>query len=457
MKTMQSWLWGGVLALGLVMCPLAVHAQLANLFVFIEFGDADLGLINTETDQLIQVHLPSMTGWPGSTPQHAWVPADGTTIYVSSDATDVDPASVVVISVESIEWDAGRANLAIDKVLTLDPPATSADFPLVEEIDPRQPVRNWGCSWRPAQSTRQTDSGGQPIATWTQPLFTQGHGPSFLPGSPFMYLTQWTDNRIRVIDSSTNDFAAVDPLSFDETSRQHHGVNCNLSGTHCLGTGYFYDQNAIDVYIPDMQTGALSLARSIELCEGQACAAFTHYTVWLDDRFALTATMQFGPTSLTPPENQVIGPSVWLLDMDDEASLQGIKIIDPAVEPDAPGVFRSASDVQVAGPGPKLYIAEEDSLDGSFGEDGYISIFDISDPRQPRFLKRLKPGNELPEDYCVSHAMTATPDGQFLYVGSYACSYIVKIDTTTDEVVKIYGPADGLNRPHGAFIAGALR
>jgi len=152
MKTMQPWFWGGVLALGLIICPLAVHAQLANLYVFIEYGDADLGLINTETDQLIQVNLPSMTGWPGSTPQHAWVPGDGKTIYVSSDATDVDPASVVVINVQSIDWDAGRANLAIIKVLTLDPPGTPADFPLVEEIDPRQPVRNWGCSWPPSSA-----------------------------------------------------------------------------------------------------------------------------------------------------------------------------------------------------------------------------------------------------------------------------------------------------------------
>jgi DNA-binding beta-propeller fold protein YncE len=111
----------------------------------------------------------------------------------------------------------------------------------------------------------------------------------------------------------------------------------------------------------------------------------------------------------------------------------------------------------VAGPGPKLYIAEEDSLDGSFGEDGYIAVFDISNPRQPRFLKRFKPGDELPADYCIAHAMTVTPDGQSLYVASYACSYIVKIDTTTDEVVKVYGPADGLNRPHGGFIAGSLR
>jgi hypothetical protein len=260
-----------------------------------------------------------------------------------------------------------------------------------------------------------------------------------------------------VIDSSTNDFAAVDPLSFGETSRQHHGVNCNLIGTHCLGTGYFYDHTEIDVYIPDVQTGNLSLVRSIELCEGQACAAFTHYTVWLDDRYALTATMQFGPTSLTPPENQIIGPSVWLLDVSNPASMQGTKIIDPAAGPDDPGVFRSASDVQVAGPGLKLYIAEEDSLDGSYGEDGYIAVFDISTPRQPRFLKRFKPGKELPANYCIAHAMTVTPDGQSLYVASYACSYIVKIDTTTDEVVKVYGPADGLSRPHGGFIAGSLR
>ncbi|MDH3605092.1 MAG: hypothetical protein OEU26_36310, partial [Candidatus Tectomicrobia bacterium] len=368
-----------------------------------------------------------------------------------------DPAAVVVIKVAGINWAAGSANLAIDKVLVLDPPGTPSILPLVEEVNALQPVRDWGCALRPKRSTSQEVSQNQEpccIASWIQPRFTQGHGPSFLPGTPFMYLTLWTDNRIRVLDSRTNTFAATDPQSFHEYSDQTHGVNCNASGTYCLGTGYFYDQNEIEVYLADPDTGGLNLVRSIELCEGKGnkCAALTHYTAWLDDRFALTATMQFGPTSLTPPRSKIIGPSVWLLDV---YSDRGVQTIGTASGRNAPGIFRSASDLQVVGD--KLYVAEEDTLDGSFGDDGYISVFDISNLLQPRFLKRFKPGEELPNDYCISHGMNVTPDGQFLYVTSYACSYIVKIDTTTDEVVKIYGAADGLNGPHGAFIAGQQR
>jgi hypothetical protein len=190
----------------------------------------------------------------------------------------------------------------------------------------------------------------------------------------------------------------------------------------------------------------------IELCEGADCAALTHYTAWLDDRFALTATMQFGPTSMTPPGSQIIGPGVWLLDVFSDL---GVKIIGTAFGPEEHGIYRSASDLQVVGN--KLYVAEEDTLDGSFGDDGYISVFDISNLLQPRFLKRFKPGEELPTDYCVSHGMSVTPVERFLSVASYACSYIIKIDTTTDEVVRIYGTADGLNGPHGSFIAGQHR
>ena len=450
-KTIQQKTWMVLLAMVLGMCPLTVSAQLANLFVFIEFGDGDLGLINTETDQMIQVNLISMAGWPGSTPQHAWVPADGKTIYVSVDATDADPAAVVVLNVASIDWAAGSADLAIDKVLILDPAGTPSTFPIVEEVSSLQPIQAWGC-WQPKRDKAQENSKRQPIETWIQPRFTMGHGPSFLPDTPFMYLTLWTDNRIRVIDARTNTFAATDPQSFHEFSDQTHGVNCNLSGTHCLGTGYFYDQTEIEVYLTNRKTGGLNLVRSIELCEGRDCAALTHYTAWLDDRFALTATMQFGPTSLTPPKSKIIGPSVWLLDV---FSDRGVRTIGTASGPDDAGIFRSASDLQVAGD--KLYIAEEDTLDGSFGDDGYISVFDISNLMQPRFLKRFKPGEELPNDYCVSHGMNVTPDERFLYVTSYACSYIIKIDTTTDEVVKIFGPADGLNGPHGSFIAGQHR
>ena len=105
----------------------------------------------------------------------------------------------------------------------------------------------------------------------------------------------------------------------------------------------------------------------------------------------------------------------------------------------------------------KLYVAEEDSIDEEFGQDGYVSVFDISNIHQPRFLKRLRPGMELPQDFAVAHGLNVTVDERFVFVASYASSYIIKIDTETDEVVKMFGPDDGIKTPHGGFIAGQNR
>lgn len=378
---------------------------------------------------MIQVPLDELEGYPGGPCQHTWVTPDGRTIYVSTDATSPNPATVIVVKVKKIDWATGRANLKIIKTLILAPEGSPSNFPFVEQVDP-----------------------SQPIASWIMPGFTQAHGPSFLPHSPYTYLSQWTDSKLRVIDTRTNEFAAVDPIDYGEASRQTHGLNFNPSGTVAIGTGYFYDHEELDVYRANQDTGALDYKGSITLGDEKAHAAFTHFTVWLNNRHAVTASMQFGPTSLTPPRAEIIGPSVWLLDV---VKGKAKKLIGTANSPDEAGVFRSPSDLAVANF--KLYLAEEDSLDGTFGNDGYISVFDLSDIRKPKFIKRFKPGVELPAGFFVAHGINATPDERFVYVASWASDYIVKIDTKHDEVVKVYGPEDGLAGPHGGFIAGKNR
>jgi hypothetical protein len=72
-------------------------------------------------------------------------------------------------------------------------------------------------------------------------------------------------------------------------------------------------------------------------------------------------------------------------------------------------------------------------------------------------LKRFKPGEELPAGFAVAHSLTPTPDHRYLMVASWLSGYVIKIDTLTDEVVKIFGPADGLVMPHGFFGAGNIR
>ena len=132
-----------------------------KLYVFADIGDGQLGLINTETDQLVQVDVSSMPDWPGNEfvhKQHAWVTPDGKTIYMSIDAMNSSPAGIVVFDVNGIDWDGGTADVTINKTLFVGPPGEASNFPELEQVDPNQP-----------------------IAHWTQPAITQIHGPSFRP------------------------------------------------------------------------------------------------------------------------------------------------------------------------------------------------------------------------------------------------------------------------------------
>lgn len=402
-----------------------------NLYAFVNIGSEELGLINTQTDQIIQMPLSSLPGYPGGKPQHAWITPDQKTLYFSTDASPPTPATAFAIDLSGsqLDWERGTASLTVESVLELAPEGTPSAYPTPEQTDPRQP-----------------------IAQWTQPPFTQAHGPTFQPGTDRTLITQWTDNNIRAISTETNTFLPSDPLNFGPESSQTHGINFNPAGTVALGTGYYYDLNEIDVYAIDPLTGDLGYRNQIRLSSENGDGAFTHYTVWVDNRYALTASMQFGPTSSTPAGQNIVGPSIWLLDTVEGTSE---RIIDTAESPNDDGIYRSPSDIGIAGN--KLYVAEEDSLGDTFGRDGFISVFDISDVRNPQFIKRFQPGVELPADFAIAHGLSVTPDESHIYVASYASDYIIKIDTQTDEVVKVYSSEDGLDAPHGGYMAGQYR
>ncbi len=436
-----------------------------DVYTGVDIADVELLLINIETDQIIEVDLKNLTdltgsqAWPKTnnmdqipaSPQHTWT-KDGKTIYVSTDASDDLSAFIVVLDVKAIYWDHLKpwADVSIVKKLRVSGPNASTSFPDVEETTP------------PDQHVVQ-------LGQWARPSAAQAHGPAFIPHTNYSTITEWTGNRFRIIDISNNEFTQVDGggfdggVSFGEKSQQTHGLNFSPSGALALGTGYFYDHEEVDLYKVNNDTGSLKHLKTIRLREGNDYAAFTHYTVWLDDRFALTAAMQLGSTSLTPSGVDVIGPSVWLLDT---RKGKAEMIIGPATSAgEDGGIFRSPSDIAVANG--KLYVAEEHTLveeeEDEFGKDGYISIFDISDVHNPQFIKRLKPetpeepDGELPEDYAVSHGLNPTLDEAFVYVTSWVSNYILKIDTQTDEVSKVFSSEDGLNVPHGGFVAGQNR
>ncbi|MBX3630734.1 MAG: hypothetical protein KF908_12670 [Nitrosomonas sp.] len=411
--------------------PTVYNKYLQPVVTAIDYHTRVIYLFNYENDKLIIVDPQSINGWPGDVPlQHTAVLPEGDMIYITSDNTQDHPSYIIALKALDIDWDAGTIALNLESLMVADSPNTPGELPFVEPVNNVQDVPNWLIG-----------------------RGTQIHGNTFLPYSDFMYMTEFTSDRVRVVDLKTNQLASVDPIVIPGYTEQTHGINFNRSGTIGLGTGYFFDNSVIDVYKPNRETGELHAVGQIMLGDEKKHAAFTHFVYWLDERYAVTASMQFDKTSLTPATTrQIIPPSVWLLDTFEGAAT---KILSQTNHPNGRGVFRSPSDLAVVNG--KLYLAEEDTLDYSFGNDGYISVFDLTDREKPRFLKRLKPGEDLPAGYAVAHTISPTPDNRYLIIASWVSGYVLKLDTYTDTIAKVWGPSDGLVKPHGIFAAGGNR
>ncbi|QBQ55428.1 hypothetical protein [Nitrosococcus wardiae] len=411
--------------------PNIYNKYLQPVVTAIDYHTRMIYLLNYKEDKIITIDPFFIEGWPADLPlQHTMVLPEGDRFYVTTDNTEEHPAYIIALKVEEIDWDNGTAEVVADSLLPVDVPNTPAELPFVESINNAQAVPNWLLA--PA---------------------TQIHGPTLLPYSDFVYFTEWTGDKVRVINYKTNEFSDVDPISIPGYTEQTHGIMFNKSGTLGLGTGYFFDNNVIDLYKVNRENGQLEAVKQIMLGNERRHAAFSHYVFWLDERYAITASMQFDKTSLTPPTTRrIIPPSVWLIDAWEGTAT---RIIKHTNDVHGPGVFRSPSDIAVVGN--KLYIAEEDSIDHTFADDGYVSVFDISDRYRPRFIKRFQPGVELPEGFAVAHTLSPTPDNRYLLLASWVSGYIIKIDTLTDTVIKVFGPSDGLVMPHGLFAAGGIR
>ena len=407
---------------------------LQSVITAIDYHTRNIYLFNYENDKLIIINpFYEIPGWSEALPlQHTVVIPEVNKIFITTDNTKLFPSFIGVLKVNNIDWDKRKAELELEDAIMLDTPDTP---PLMAPV---LPINN-----------------NQAIPNWLVGRGTQIHGPTLLPGSDLLYHTEFTSDRVRVLNYKTNQLiAGVDPIVIENYTEQTHGVNFNNSGSIGLGTGYFFDNNIIDVYKPNKITGELTPIGQIKLGSEERYAALTHFTYWLDERYAVTATMQLDKTSITPSTTkEIIPPSVWLLDA---IELTATKIISSTDSDTGHGIYRSASDIAFANG--KLYIAEEDSLHADeFGRDGFVSIFDLSDRYNPKFIKRLKPGPDLPKGFAVSHALSPSPDERYMLAASWVSGYVIKIDTATDKVVKIWGPSDGLVKPHGLFAAGNRR
>jgi hypothetical protein len=91
-------------------------------------------------------------------------------------------------------------------------------------------------------------------------------------------------------------------------------------------------------------------------------------------------------------------------------------------------------------------------------DQGNVSIWDISDPNSPKFIRRLQAGKELPENYTMTHEVYASLDGRHVYIQSWGSGHLIKIDGDTDEVTSVLTSEDvGWHMPHGNFIPGQIR
>ena len=405
----------------------------------IDYSTRNVYIFNYENDELITISQDNIQGWPGSLPlQHTAINAKGDRIWISTDATVNEPPRVFMLSVKDVDWENNTAKLKVLSNVEVGSIGEPSTLPMVESM--------------PGST--------QEIAAWIQPSMTQVHGQTFLPFTDFMYMTAYTGDQVYIFKNGRKNMTLEDTVSIPGFSEQTHGISFNTGGSVGLGTGYFYDNNIIDVYKPNWGTGELTTKGQIELAidvDGEKWVApMTHLVAWVDTRYAVVATMQHDRTSLTPSDvDGFIGPSVWLLDSID---LTATKILDQAMSATEGGVFRSASDVAVVNG--KLYIAEEDSVrqvDVNDARDGYVSVFDLTDRLNPVFLKRLKPGEDLPVGYNIAHTFSPTVDGRFIMLGSWHSGFVIKIDTYDDTVAHIWGPDDGLVMPHGLYAAGGLR
>ena len=322
MKGFTRLLMSFVAVAGLLSLPPAVNGESPPLMVISNIGAYLNGIppgdppppgvtfIDINTNDLIIVEFEDIAGMPPGIPQHAWVTPDGKTVYMTLDASPPEPLNIVVLKVDDLDFTQGTADLTLQKVIKLEEAGDVSSYPLVRD-----------------HNLRGNRFSSQLIAGWTQPTFTQAHDPSFTPDFNYTYVTQWTDNKYRGIKVQSNQLVGADPIMNAETSRQTHGLNFNPTGGYALATGYYYDHNEIDVYEPvdepGKPEGALKLRGSIILHEvdrSDNCAdgdgAFTHYTTWVNDQFAYTATMQFDELSIADEAGvDIVGPSIWLLDV----------------------------------------------------------------------------------------------------------------------------------------------
>jgi hypothetical protein len=412
-----------------------------------------LYLINTTSNEIITENLCQNPQYPnGSMPLHTLVTPKGDTAFLSTMSSEIAPATILALNIGDIDWQANKSNVTISNVIEIRNKNTTPSIPDISEhpINDTQPI----------------------VKNLWFPNNVQIHGPTLHPNEKFAYFTEWTNNTIRILNVNNGTLAAKDPIQFGNDTRWLHGVFFNPSGNKALSPHYFFEGDHVHLFDVNNETGELTNPVEIRLGNNTHYAAFPHHVTWINNTHAITSTQQLGPTSVTPNNTKIIGPSVWLIDIqkvasgdeanDSTSNTEVATMIIPFTNSTVrDGIYKPASDTAIIGT--KLYVAEEDSMDKQINQQGQVSIWNITNVLEPQLIKRLSPGSnspgpDLPNTFELGHTIYSTPDGKVVYVEDWHSGQLVKINTTNDEVVEVFNKnTSGFKMPHGGFITGKYR
>jgi hypothetical protein len=216
-------------------------------------------------DDLITIDLSADPLFPnGGMPLHTLILPNGHKAYLTTMSSYENgqqiPATILVLQINNINWSAKTANVKITKVLRAEEATTAPSILIPTEVP----------------------GSHQPVTSLWKPNNQQIHGPTLHPNGKYAYFTEWTNNKIRVIDTHRDEFARVDPIEYSTFTRQLHGVFFNKEGTKALSPSYYFDLNYVVLFDVDERTGDLHLSSLIPLSGSDfgmanSYAAFTHF------------------------------------------------------------------------------------------------------------------------------------------------------------------------------------
>lgn len=284
--------------------------------------------------------------------------------------------------------------------------------------------------------TRGNESNGASCHPGEPGIRQEGHGSRITEDGRFLTFTEMQNDRVRVFDIEQDAF--VGEAQAHPTLYAPHGLYPNPSGTFAATPQYWFDHHTVGIWQLDSLTGSPSFAFTIHMADSSHTGAYQHTIRWLDDtRFYVTVTQE---------AEQGDGSSrqgIWMGNL-------GTRLAESVLDDN--DILEGVSDCGIAGN--KLYVAEGNVakfLDGQ-PTPGHLSIWDITTPTSPRFVKRFSAGDGFPADFSNAHSIGVPVDGSSVFVESFSSHYLIQINPVSDTVIRVIGKEDGLDTPHGIYV-----